>query len=189
MACRIPNRAILISRRAGRGRSSFRLTNKELSPLAVLTRARAGHRRRSTLGRRAPGPRAGGRCRSARRCLRCPTALSLVECDVTSLPRSGSNRAGGGGGLAGPLHSVGARTTRGRVAEWPVADPILRVLVLTQENAMAKSIARMRRENREDAGRSDRTRPAAKRPLLADSRRRMADRFLWLECHAAAAAG
>jgi len=52
------------------------------------------------------------------------------------------------------------RASRGRVAEWPVADPILRVLVLTQENAMAKSIARMRPGNREDAGHSDRTRPA-----------------------------
>jgi hypothetical protein len=34
--------------------------------------------------------------------------------------------------------------SRGRVAEWPVADPILPVLVLTQDNATAKSIARMR---------------------------------------------
>ena len=54
-----------------------------------------------------------------------------------------------------------ARRSRGRVAEWPVTDPILSVLVLTQDNATAKSIPRMRRENREDAGRSDRTRPAA----------------------------
>ena len=72
------------------------------------------------------------------------------------------SRAGGGGGPVGPFQTLGElRTSRGRVAEWPVADPILRVLVLTRENATAKSIARMRRENREDAGRSDRTRPAA----------------------------
>jgi hypothetical protein len=35
-----------------------------------------------------------------------------------------------------------ARIGRGRVAEWPVADPILRVLVLTQENATAQSHTR-----------------------------------------------
>jgi hypothetical protein len=66
----------------------------------------------------------------------------------------------------GPSKTLGElHSSRGRVAEWPVADPILRVLVLTQENALAKSIARMRRENREDAGRFDRTRPAVKRGL------------------------
>jgi len=43
-----------------------------------------------------------------------------------SLPRSGSDRVGGGGGLVGPFHSVGGRGSRGRVAEWPVTDPILR---------------------------------------------------------------
>jgi hypothetical protein len=36
------------------------------------------------------------------------------------------------------------RPSRARVAEWPVIDPILPVLVLPQDNAMAKSIARMR---------------------------------------------
>ena len=64
-------------------------------------------------------------------------------------PRSGSNRAGGGGGLAGPFQTIRApRPSRGRVAEWSVADPILPVLVLTQDNAMAKSIARMRSGDR-----------------------------------------
>jgi hypothetical protein len=47
------------------------------------------------------------------------------------------------------------RATSGRVAEWPVTDPILPVLVRLQDNAMAKSIARVGRENREDAGRSE----------------------------------
>jgi hypothetical protein len=45
--------------------------------------------------------------------------------------------------------------TRGRVAEWPVTDPILPVLVLNQENEMTKSIARCRGVNREGAGRSE----------------------------------
>jgi hypothetical protein len=44
---------------------------------------------------------------------------------------------GGGGGMP----SKKRRLTRARVAEWPVADPILPVLVLTQDNAMAKSVA------------------------------------------------
>ena len=38
----------------------------------------------------------------------------------------------------------GGRASRGRVAEWPVTDPILPVPVQPQDNATAKSIARMR---------------------------------------------
>jgi len=53
------------------------------------------------------------------------------------------------------------------VAEWPVADPILRVLVLNQENATAKSIARMRR------GESGRRRPFRQDPASGE---RMAER-------------
>jgi len=49
----------------------------------------------------------------------------------------------------GPFKILGEpRPSRGRVAEWPVTDPILPVLVLTQDNATAKSIARMRPEKR-----------------------------------------
>jgi hypothetical protein len=36
------------------------------------------------------------------------------------------NREGGGGGRAGPFTLWSARASRGRVAEWPVTDPILR---------------------------------------------------------------
>jgi hypothetical protein len=55
----------------------------------------------------------------------------------------GQSRVGGGGGLSGPLSTLWEKiTNRGRVAEWPVTDPILPVLVLTQDNARAKSIAR-----------------------------------------------
>ena len=53
------------------------------------------------------------------------------------------NRAGGGGGSVGPFQTLGElHRSRARVAEWPVADPILRVLVLTQENATTKSHTR-----------------------------------------------
>ena len=53
------------------------------------------------------------------------------------------NRAGGGGGPVGPFQTLGElHRSRARVAEWPVADPILRVLVLTQENATTKSHTR-----------------------------------------------
>jgi hypothetical protein len=47
---------------------------------------------------------------------------------------------------------------RGRVAEWPVTDPVLPVLVLTPDDATAKSIARMRR------GESGRRRPFRQDP-------------------------
>jgi len=49
--------------------------------------------------------------------------------------------------------------SRGRVAEWPVTDPVLPVLVLIQDNATAKSIARMRR------GESGRRRPFRQDPV------------------------
>jgi hypothetical protein len=54
--------------------------------------------------------------------------------------------------LVGPI-SEKHGTSRGRVAEWPVADPILLVQVRPQDNAMAESIARCRGVNREGAGR------------------------------------
>ena len=54
-------------------------------------------------------------------------------------------RVGGGGGLAGPFLTLRVPcASRGRVAEWPVTDPILPVLVPPQDNAMGKSIARLR---------------------------------------------
>ena len=41
---------------------------------------------------------------------------------------------------SGPIQTLfDARASRGRVAEWPVADPILRVLVLTQR-AVAQTL-------------------------------------------------
>ena len=59
--------------------------------------------------------------------------------------RASAERGGRWGRSSGPLPNSGVpRASRGRVAEWPVTDPILPVLVLPQDNAMAKSIARLR---------------------------------------------
>src|SRR5687767_8798002 len=60
---------------------------------------------------------------------------ALCACRSGSLqPRSGSSRVGGGGGLSGPsFKTLGVgRLNRGRVAEWPVTDPILPGLVQSQ---------------------------------------------------------
>ena len=47
-------------------------------------------------------------------------------------------------GLENKQSDRDARASRGRVAEWPVTDPILPVLVLIQDTVTAKSIARLR---------------------------------------------
>jgi len=64
---------------------------------------------------------------------------------LVSLTRvSGTGRVVGAVQWASSQTLFDVRFACGRVAEWPVIDPVLPVLVRPQDNAMSKSIARIR---------------------------------------------
>ena len=85
------------------------------------------------------------------------------------------NRAGGGGGLAGPFQTLRVPCeSRGRVAEWPVTDPILRYWYCLKTTRWPNQLPVRVRRSGAGAGRFDRTRPAAERRL---ARQRQGDRL------------
>ena len=82
-------------------------------------------------------------------------------------------RAGGGGGPVGPFKTLfDAHLSRGRVSEWPVTDPILRYWYCLKITRRPSQLPECVRRSGAGAGRFDRTRPAAKHPLSAQSRPR-----------------